>query len=315
MNKQKQLSNALSAIEKQVQRMRQLLNDEEEAPKQQTKVKLPSKSLATSVAAKSLLPAPDWATADWPEAVPSHLIVSEDAPPAEKQFRAIQIANLMSIESAKVLDFGCGEGYTTAELASRDTKLVVGYDIVKHETWQESAKNIKFTTAKEAVIANAPYDVILIYDVLDHVLNEEPATVLAWLRELLSETGIMFLRLHPWTSRHGSHSYEKVNKAYIHLALTPEEMAKHEIPVMPTLRLNRPMASYEGWIRYAGLRTVKKKVTTVDIEPFFTNSDVLKRIIQLTWNGKQSVEDAVRILNNQFVDYTLEAVSETHAIL
>jgi len=316
MNTQ-QILKALDGIQEQVEILRKLVTPEEkekekEKPKPEKKAakppqsgKLPKRSVAISLPTPKLVPAPDWRVDEWPEAVPEHLIVTEDAPETEKQYRAVQIVNMVGTNLAgkKILDFGCGSGYTTLEFDSRDTSKVVGYDIKQFSEWGNS--NVVFTTKKEDVRAKAPYDIIVLYDVLDHMVDEDPAKVLSWLKGLLVEDGYMFLRLHPWTARHGGHSYEHTNKAYIHLLLTADELEKAGIPIMPCLRLNRPLAAYEAWIKFAGLKTVKRDIQLSTVEKFFSG-DILRRIIQINWAGKQPNEAALKILSNQFIDYTLE---------
>jgi 2-polyprenyl-3-methyl-5-hydroxy-6-metoxy-1,4-benzoquinol methylase len=309
--KKEQVLRALNGIENQVARIRQLLG---EPPKKRAKAanrdapadtRPPKKSIAQSLPTRELPPLPDINSEKWPEAVPGHLIVPEDAPDTEKQFRAIQIANMLpELNDKKVLDFGCGTGHVTVEIATRGAAKAVGYDIKESEFWA-NAEKAEFVTSRDKAAAYSPYDIILVYDVFDHMTNEDPAEVLAWLSHNLAGNGQMFVRVHPWTSRHGSHSYEKVNKAYVHLALTAEEMAKASIPSAQCLQLNKPLAAYESWIRYAGLKVVKREIHSEDVESFLSGTQQ-KRIIGIVWGGKQTDDAAKKVLSNQFIDYVLE---------
>lgn len=58
-----------------------------------------------------------------------------------------------------------------------------------------------------------PFDVVLLYDVIDHVKN--PFEIVEKIRQNLSPHGKLFVRCHPWLSRNADHS--ETNKAYCHL--------------------------------------------------------------------------------------------------
>jgi SAM-dependent methyltransferase len=58
-----------------------------------------------------------------------------------------------------------------------------------------------------------PFDVVLLYDVIDHVKN--PFEVIDKVKQSLSPHGKLFVRCHPWLARNADHS--KSNKAYVHL--------------------------------------------------------------------------------------------------
>ena len=67
-----------------------------------------------------------------------------------------------------VLDFGCGEGHVVVK-ASATAARSIGFDIVKtgvHD-WEKSGKYL-LTRNFDKVINSGPYDIILLYDVLDH---------------------------------------------------------------------------------------------------------------------------------------------------
>lgn len=268
-----------------------------------TSTKQPNLS-AFSLPADQLGPMPDYRQAEWPEAVAEKMIVSKDNI-AEQKFRALQIVNHIRepIKNKKILDFGCGNGAVPIELA-HTAELSVGYDI-KSDDFITDRNDAILSTDIEEVIAKGPYDLIILYDVLDHLVGDSPVDMLKSIKEMLHEDGVIFIRTHPWASRTGGHLYEKLNKAFLHLALTPDELAKEGILVESNLKIIRPMAAYELWFDEAGLSTIDKKLKTSTVEPFFSN-DIIERIIKINWAGKIDTDTARKIMTNHFIDYKLK---------
>lgn len=263
-------------------------------------------AVAESLPEQELGPAPDFLVDEWPEAVPAHLIVAEEAPEPEKRFRAIQILSMLDrdLTGMRCLDLGCGSGHIAIEMGNK-SDTVVGYDMVRKESWETfKDHSVHFTDSKEGWAENQ-FDFILCYDVLDHLLGEDPIEFMTWAGSLLSPQGTMMMRVHPWTSRHGSHSYETVNKAYVHLALTPEELQANGIAVDSSLRLVRPLAAYEAITKHAGLKIVHKQAITMEIDEFF-GDELIDRINKINWRGNITTEIARKIMSTQFIDYTLQ---------
>lgn len=227
---------------------------------------------------------------------------------AEKKFRAVQIVKLLreDLTHKRVLDLGCGEGHVSREMAET-AHQVVGYDLRPYPVQAELATaKLRFSHDRLDVAA-APYDFILLYDVLDHLEGEDPVAFLTWAGGLLSHGGKMFIRTHPWTSRHGGHLYEiGLNKAFLHLALTPDELARLGHTPPPMLRLARPQASYESLFKDAGLKVLEKKVHGEAVDEFFSGA-LLDRMIKITWKGTVDRAEALKIIGNSFIDYKLGA--------
>jgi SAM-dependent methyltransferase len=234
------------------------------------------------------------------------MIVSQESE-ATKQFRALQIVSLIKLpmQGKIVLDCGCGEGYNASEMANNATK-VVGYDPKQDPNWAgRSKENLVLTSDKQAVADHAPFDLIVLYDVIDHVVGQDPEELMKWLAGLLSSSGQVFVRAHPWTSRTGGHVYETANKAFVHLTMTPDELAKAGLAVKePNLKVIRPMAAYEHWFKAAGLEVEEKRVKTTDVEDFFSGP-IMERIAKINWDGKIEPDVARKILANHFIDYAL----------
>jgi 2-polyprenyl-3-methyl-5-hydroxy-6-metoxy-1,4-benzoquinol methylase len=323
MDKQqkKLILEAIGRIEGACQTLRSLAEEKsqtavpEKAPIGETQPELAAKkaskagegskyATASSLPAGELGPVPDFQDSNWPAAVQPHLIVSADADDAEKQFRALQVVGVLGLDfkDTTTLDFGCGEGHVTKEIATH-AKKAVGFDIKQDDGWEsKSGGNLILTADSEQVEKNAPYDYIILYDVLDHLEGQGPASVLKRLVPLMAPGAKMFCRCHPWTSRHGSHLYEKINKAYVHLVLTPDELAQAGFVADYNLRLARPMAAYENWFDLAGLKVEERKVTQDPVPEYF-QGEILDRVIKVTWGGNIEPDQAMKIMSNQFVNY------------
>lgn len=270
---------------------------------------VPKKGLrfyANSLSAAELGPTPDFQDGNWPEAVDPKMIISS-AGEAEKQFRALQIVNLirLPLQGKTILDCGCGEGYNANEMANSAVK-VVGYDPKQDPHWAgRSKENLILTSNSTTVADHSKYDVIVLYDVLDHLVGEDPTALMKWLAGMLSDGGKIFVRTHPWTGRTGGHLYESANKAFLHLVLTPDEAIKAGLKMSePNLKVVRPMAAYEQWFKDAGLEVDDKRVKTTPVEDFFSGA-IMDRIIKVNWSGGIDGDTARKILSNQFVDYQL----------
>lgn len=233
----------------------------------------------------------------------------------EKEMRAICILDLLPpYAGLKVLDFGCGEGYLASELAQgrEPAAKVVAYD---HEEppqeddgqtpWQRmAAPTVHYLSDLAAAKTHGPYELIILFDVVDH-LSEDPVKIMTMLGQWLAPKGKIFCRCHPWTARHGGHVYDTINKAFIHLAFTAEELAEEGITIPPLIQVTRPLATYESWWKKAKLAVEQKWVRHSEElwEPFF--DQLLPRIIHNTWPDGIEEEQVKRIMSISFVDYLL----------
>lgn len=239
----------------------------------------------------------------WPEAIPPAWICDPYDSVTRKE-RAHGIIDIMIEEplaGLKFLDMGCGEGDIVG-LASEQNSLAVGYDIAaKDYSWNKFPQAL-FSTDFEQIRANGPYNVILIYDVLDHVIGD-PVELLKKAASVLAPNGKIYLRVHPFTSRHATHLYQKLNKAYLHLVFTPSEL-KEIIPDYveePNLKVVYPIKTYQTLIDNAGLK-VKDRHDIKEIpEVFFKIPKIAERIMKTT--GTTTFPDFQMTL--QFIDYVL----------
>lgn len=239
----------------------------------------------------------------WPVAIPAEQITNDD----QKVLRAQQVVAIIrerlksSLVGMNILDFGCGDGHTTAAMAAEASTTVLGYDI--NAAAVVANDNYSFTVDRQQVGVEPVYDLIVLYDVLDHIENEDPVDVLTWLATTLKPDGKIFVRTHPWTSRHGGHLYKVKNKAFMHMVLSEEELKPYERE-LPRQRVTRPNSTYEKWFRSAKLSVVSRKTENAAVGDYFSG-EVLQRIINNTWGGNIDETTAARVMTMQYIDYVL----------
>lgn len=244
----------------------------------------------------------------WPEAVNPNLICDRSSE-QDKVERAVGIIELMveqNLTGKKYLDFGCGEGHTVAEAAKHGTALAIGYDRERNETWDRlGGENVSFTDKWVEVEAAGPYDAVVLFDVIDHTIGESPVQILEKVKSVLAPDGLIYLRTHPYTSRHGTHLYHKLNKAYLHLVFTEEELATlvPDYVTEANAKVTLPMAQYAAVFTEAGLTQVSKRDITERVEAFFKIPKIAERIMRKT--GHKTFPEFQMSL--QFIDYVLKA--------
>ena len=249
----------------------------------------------------------------WPEAVPSGLIVDSTSEES-KMDRAEGICDLMveqSLKDAKFLDFGCGEGHTT-KYAHQQGAHAVGYDLVKAGQLEWETNNPLLTTDFSKIRDRGPYDIVLIYDVLDHLQLDTTEEALAKIKSVCKPESRLYVRLHPWCSRHGGHHYTTLNKAYIHLVFSKQELSQIDIDladVMPTQKTIHPINNYRKWWENNGFNPVHEDITRTIIEPFFQNTDIVRSRIVENWDESKdpTAKKWPRFqMEQSFIDYVLK---------
>lgn len=250
----------------------------------------------------------------WPMAVEPELIC-EEGDEKDKFLRAYGIIRefmRVDLNFKKFLDFGCGEGHVPyAAVGSFNAKYGVGYDI-EPQGWEhfEYQENFLLTRNIQAVFEHSPYDVVLLNDVIDHC--DDPVDLLKTVKRAKTPEGTVHVRCHPWTSRHGTHLYHQLNRAYLHLVFTPEELIGMGLKEMKTLKLLDPLNDYKRFFREAGLNVIKESAITQPIETFFITRPPLLRRIKDNWkastdaelkSGKKFPHEQMEL---QFIDFVLQ---------
>lgn len=248
----------------------------------------------------------------WPQAVDPVLIADPNSE-EDKISRAHGILSIVISEpiTGKFLDFGCGEGHVVAEVGRRS--LAVGYD-VENQNWSrfKPSPNAIFTTSWEDVVKNGPYDYVLAYDVFDHMKDEnEPLQELVKIRSVMSDKGKMFVRMHPWCSRHGTHLYLSINRAYLHMCLSEDTLKNMGYKFLHTLKIIHPLNTYSKWFGDAGFKITSSNIIPEPVESFFKQAPI-SGLIKRHWKGSHIEELASGKefpdwqVRQQFVDYQLE---------
>lgn len=246
----------------------------------------------------------------WPEAVCAALIADEDSE-QDKEERAQGINSIMLPPTAKksFLDFGCGEGHV-AKYVSTEASLSVGYDIFRNPKskleWENKKDKLLLTTDFNKVVSEGPYDIILIYDVLDH--SQDPKEVLFKAKSVLADDGRIYVRTHPWTSRHGGHVYRKINKAFIHLVFTEEELKSMGVELEYNVKSMRPIDNFNLWLEGSGLKnSLEPELDQQEVEPFFKENPIIRKRILDSFGIKEWTEGLPEWQMRQcFWDYVLE---------
>jgi 2-polyprenyl-3-methyl-5-hydroxy-6-metoxy-1,4-benzoquinol methylase len=223
-------------------------------------------------------------TDKWAQAV-DPLLIADPNSEEDKLSRAHGILSIVISEpiTGKFLDFGCGEGHVAAEVGKRG--FSVGYDVEKQGWDKLKQTNAILTTSWDDVVKNGPYDCVLLYDVLDHMKDEQqPPKELGKIREVLSDKGKIFARMHPWCSRHGTHLYLSINKAYLHMCLSEESLDKLGYKYLHTLKIIHPLNTYNKWFEEAGLNVISSSIVPETVEPFFKQGPIAE-LIKRHWRS------------------------------
>ena len=233
---------------------------------------------------------------EWPEALMSFQICDENSED-DKMDRAEGIVDMLiegKLEDKKFLDFGCGEGHVAKYVSSQRSKISVGYDIEKSNNlkfvWEEKQDNFLLTADFNKIQNEGPYDVILIFDVLDHA--EDPVSILKNAKSLLSDDGKIYLRCHPWCGRHGGHLYRQINKAFVHLVFNEKELVDLGINLDKTIKnkVIYPIAEYEKYISDSELIKISMEIDSQDPEEFFSKNHLISERIKMNIPEKKGTK-------------------------
>jgi len=240
----------------------------------------------------------------WPEAVPQHLMCG---PTKEDQVkRAKAVLDMMldrGLSGARLLDFGCGEGWIANEALKRGCALATGYDNTPNDNWEEFDGGAQFTSVYNEVPKHQ-YDIVFLYDVLDHAF--EPEEVMQQVRECVKDDGVVYVRCHPWTSRHATHLWKKgINKAYLHLFFTWEEM-KTLLGEPPTFTRPEkyPITAYHNWFK-KDFNIIKECPLEEPVSEFFYVPAFKDLLANEQGIAKQDIDNFIDSMKLQFVDFVL----------
>ena len=236
----------------------------------------------------------------WPKAVVDYVDKTPTEIEQKKRAKIIIDSSIQKpIEGASVLDIGCADGWTTSDIMQRGAASVYGFDVIKHDRWNYLT-GPQYTT-DYSVIPNDFFDIVLMYDVLDHCEDAERTMQLAL--SSLKKSGTVYVRCHPWTSRHATHLYKQgINKAYLHLFLSWSEIRSlTEATPIFTRQEQNAVEAYRWWFR--DFNIVAERFTRETVSDFFKNP-AFKELIA----NEQHIQDIdayLQLMEIQFVDYVI----------
>jgi len=246
---------------------------------------------------------------EWPQAVPQDRICDTDE---KKRERARGVINLFVSEYLKdksFLDFGCKDDYCILAAEENEAASVLGYDI-KLNT---SSPHVNLTDDWKQVEDRAPYDVVLLHDVLDHIEMYDPIEALRKIKSVMSPDGRIYVRNHPWSSRHGGHLYIQKNLAFLHLILDEVELARVSgLQSEYNIKVLTPLETYRHWFKEAGLKIDSEMPIRTSVEAFFKDSvSIYGRLIKQWPQG----QDPYNHMEIDFVEYVLSMDALDHQII
>lgn len=221
----------------------------------------------------------------WPYAAHPNMICdpNDDKEKFDRGRGMIELMVEKDVLNAKFLDFGCGEAHAVAYAASKGAALAVGYDI-NNTGWDriDRKDNLFLTTHWNEVMEKGPFDIILSFDVFDHLEGGETLDqAYQKMSDALVPGGVAYVRHHPFTSKHALHTYHELNKAYVHLVFTQEELEplikdlKHAIPNAGVVS---PILTYEGLAKKSGLNICNRRDIKDHVDEFFKSPTIKERI-------------------------------------
>lgn len=238
----------------------------------------------------------------WPLSVPAHAVGPTTDGDQINRARAVLDYTLgSSIEGAHFLDYGCGEGYIAAEAAQRGCAEVTGFDIEASPSWNKH-NGVRFTR-RHADLKPKKYDLIFLYDVLDHC--HDPVGLMAHVNSLIVTGGTIFARCHPWTSKHASHLPKVgLNKAFIHLFLTHDELTELGYKPMFTRVEKKPLEAYRWW--FHNFKIVTEKMDPRPVSDFF-HVPAFKELLAVEQElASEEVDGFLEMMKFDFIDYVLQ---------
>lgn len=246
---------------------------------------------------------------DWPIAVEPECICDTEEKVYKRADIILDIVIGEHLKNKRFLDYGCGSGHTVLKAKEREASLALGYDV---DLSKVKLNYSDFTCDFKVVKQNAPFDIILLNDVLDHAVVIDPIQILLQVKSVLSPKGRVFVRNHPWTSRHGGHLYEKKNKAFLHLIFDSVELSRiGGLECEPNIKVRDPIATYRHWFNETGFKIISELPIKEKIESFFTNPSLVNERIKKLFDNDTKMKNELEI---SFVEYVLECDSNEHII-
>lgn len=160
-------------------------------------------------------------------------------------------------------------------------------DLICNQFWEGQAQLRLLNSFKET---HDQYDIGILWEVLEFCDN--PLMVLMEMKKRCKK---IIIRFRPWTGREGAFQSHTINKAFIHLLMPIEQRVKFVVI--------RPLATYDKLLATAKLTIQSRHINSLYVESFIQeDKEIINTIIERTW-GKIGLEDAIRIMMTDSVDY------------
>ena len=147
------------------------------------------------------------------------------------------------------------------------------------------------------------------FDVLDHLKTDNPVEALTKVRTLLKDDGRLYCTVHPFTSKHATHSYRTANKAYLHLIFSQAEIQQMypELEQEYNLGIKYPLKSYASYFIQSGFHGTgagfDSKTEHIEPAPAFFRQPLLQNRIRASVDIPGNFEYQLSV---QFIDYILQ---------
>jgi 2-polyprenyl-3-methyl-5-hydroxy-6-metoxy-1,4-benzoquinol methylase len=225
---------------------------------------------------------------DWPKAVDPNLICDSEGRYITRARKIIDFYLDCDLRGKKFLDFGCGKGRVWEVAKEYGPELSIGYDIE--------------TGGLDEVQAAGPYDIVLLYDVIDHVIESTPTELLSQIKNnLLAPDGRIFMRCHPWVSRNATHVFRTFNKAYAHLFIGETTLKTMGYDPLPTIKTLTPEDHYSKLVKDSGLEVERETVVKQRLEEFFMQDPMASCFREQFQSSKTPVHQ----IEHQYIDLIL----------
>ena len=198
----------------------------------------------------------------------------------------------VKLDDARILDFGCGQGFAAASFALRHPGAeVIGVDVVPvdEELLEERLRsqlgtglpeNIKFLSAGiDSRSALGSFDLVYSWSVFEHISVSRVNDTFGRIKDSLRKGGYFFLQIDPlYFSPRGSHLYAYFDSPWHHLTLSLDELRervfaspggeeRHRREWQQFLELNRLTATdFLGRAKANGLKLLRRQLRQTDSE-------------------------------------------------
>lgn len=216
------------------------------------------------------------------------------------------LSSIVNLENLDVLFLGQEASLFDEIIKEKQIKKSVSYfETNKSNVFEkkENDKSLNILTDKfDEVIKEAPYDVIVCYDFLEHSF-QTPEKILSTIKSLRKNNGPIYLRTHPFCSRFHDHNFIHLNKAYSHLIFNENEKLK--LGCLSGLKTCESLLTETDYFKLfynLELEIKERKVIEHYPERFFFEQKIIMERIKSKLNIEILTPEEIGI---EFIDYVL----------